>query len=215
MTIELPRPVDKKLRAGVAGLEMEISDSVMEELLAALAERLEGDSDDATAGLLLMAMDTVARHVDALRVRSDLRAFTLIEELWKAYEDILTRDKADDQRLSIASAEMKKVLDWQQQCYLDMVNELSMKKSAHAGQSSSLLKLVQEQIGETATLVEQETAALKELAGKVSSAVSSETQDFDQRISTAVAQQVDSLQTLMNEELSKLRQELQPASGRD
>jgi gas vesicle protein len=215
MAIELSRPVDKKLRAGVAGLEMEISDSVMQELLAALAERLQDDSDDSAASLLLMAMDSVARHVDALRVRSDLRAFTLIEELWKAYEDILTSDKDEKDRLSIAASEMKKVLDWQQQCYLDVVNRLSLKKAADADRSSSLLKLVQEQIGETGTLVEQEVAALKELAGTVSLTASTETQDFDQRISTAIAEQVDSLQELMNQELSKLRQELQPASGRD
>jgi gas vesicle protein len=215
MAIELSRPVDKKLRAGVAGLEMEISDSVMDELLAALAERLQADSEDSAASLLLMAMDSVARHVDALRVRSDLRAFTLIEEQWQAYEDILTSDKDEKERLSIAASEMKKVLDWQQQCYFDVVNRLALKKSADAVRSSSLLKLVQEQIRETGTLVEQEVTALKELAGSVSLTASTETQDFDQRISTAIAEQVDSLQELMNQELSKLRQELQPDSGRD
>jgi len=62
MAIELSRPVDKKLRAGVAGLEMEISDSVMDELLAALAERLQADSDDGAAGLLLMAMELLRKQ---------------------------------------------------------------------------------------------------------------------------------------------------------
>ena len=214
MTIELTRPVDKKLRAGVAGLEMEISDSVMEELLAAITERLQDDSDDSAASLLLLAMDYVARHVDVLRVRSDLRAFSLIDELWMAYENILTNKQDEKERREIATAEMKKVLDWQQQCYLDAVSKQSTKKAVNSSLPASVSKLVQQQIAETGTLVEQEVAALKALVGGMSPETSLKV-DLDQQVSSAIAEQVSSLQLFMSQEISKLRQELQPGSGQE
>jgi len=214
MTIELTRPVDKKLRAGVAGLEMEISDSVMEELLAAITERLQDDSDDSAASLLLLAMDSVARHVDVLRVRSDLRAFSLIDELWMAYENILTNKQDEKERREIATAEMKKVLDWQQQCYLDAVSKQSTKKAVNSSLPASVSKLVQQQIAETGTLVEQEVAALKALVGGMSPETSLKV-DLDQQVSSAIAEQVSSLQLFMSQEISKLRQELQPGSGQE
>ncbi len=212
MTIELSRPVDKNLRAGVAGLEIEISDSVMEELLSAIADRLQDDRDDSAANLLLLAMDSVARHVDALRVRSDLRAFGLIDELWKAYEHILTGKQDEKERLVLASAEMKKVLDWQRQCYVDAVSDRSVNKAVSTSLPPSLAELVQQQIAETGSLVEQEVAALKELVGGVSLETSHKA-ELDQQVSSAIAEQISSLQVFLNQEMSKLRQELQPGSG--
>ena len=212
MTIELSRPVDKKLRAGFTGLEIEISDSVIEELLNAIAERLQDDSDDSAASLLLLAMDSVARHVDALRVRSDKGAFDLIDELWKAYEDILTGKKDEKERLELASAEMKKVLDWQRQCYIDALSEPSVNKAVRTSLPPSVAELVQQQIAETGSLVEQEVAALKEVVGGVSLETSQKA-ELEQQVSSAIAEQVSSLQVFMNQEISKLRQELKPDSG--
>lgn len=214
MTIELSRPIDKKLRAGVTGFEIELSDSVIEEFLSAIAERLQDDSDDSAANLLLLALDSVARHVDALRVRSDPRAFDLINELWKAYEDILTGKQDEKERLELASAEMKKVLDWQRRCYLDAVSKQSVNMAVSTSLPPSVAELVQQQIAETGSLVQQEVVALKELVGGMSFETSNKA-ELDQQISSTIAVQVNSLQLLLSQEISKLRNELQPGSVKD
>jgi len=212
MTTVLPRSVDKGLRAAVAGLEMEISDAVLEDLLTAIADQLQANSDNSAATMLLLAMDSVARHVDTLRVRSDLRAFSLIDELWKAYEDI--HSGQEDQRgcREIASAEMKKVLDWQRQCYFEAAADRQLPQSAGKGRSSLVAELVQQQLAETGSLVEQEVASLQQLIGGLAP-VSFHRAEVGQQVSSAIAEQVGSLREFLSQEMSTLRQELRRDGG--
>jgi hypothetical protein len=212
MNNEMSRVIDKKFRAAVACLEMEISDSVMEDLLAAIANHIQEDSDDSAASLLLLAMDSVVRYVDALRVRSNPVAFILIDELWQAYERILTGKQGEKERQEFALGKMKKVLDWQHRCLVDGAGEQPVNKVAGNNLPPAVAELVQQEIVETGSLIQQELAALKQVAGAVSAA-NSRRADLEQHVSSAIVDQFSSLQEIMDQEISKLRQELQLGSG--
>ncbi len=211
MNNEMSRAIDKNLRAALAGLEMEISDSVMEDLLAAIANHIQEDSDDSAASLLLLAMDSVVRYVDTLRVRSNPVAFILIDELWQAYERILTGKQGEKERREFALGKMKKVLDWQHRCLVDGAGEQPVNKVAGNNLPPAVAELVQQEIAETGSLIQQELAALKQVAGAVSAANSRQA-DLEQHVSSAIVDQFSSLQEIMDQEISKLRQELQLGS---
>ena len=212
MNNEMSRAMDKDLRAAVACLEMEISDSVMEDLLAAIAAGIQEESDDSAASLLLLAMDSVVRYVDSLRVRSNPAAFILIEELWQAYERILTGKQSERERQEFALGKMKKVLDWQHRCLVDGVGEQSVNKVAANNLPPGVAALVQQEIAETGSLFQQELAGLKQVAGAVFAA-NFRRADLEQHVSSAIVDQFSSLQVIMDQEISKLRQELQLDSG--
>lgn len=208
----MSRVIDKDFRAALAGLEMEISDSVMEDLLAAIANRIQEDSDDSAASLLLLAMDSVVRYVDTLRVRSNPAAFILIDELWQAYERILTGKQGEKERQEFALGKMKKVLDWQYQCLVDGAGEKPANKVIGNSLPPAVAELVQQEIAEIGSLVQQELAALKQVAGAVSAA-NCRRAEQEQHVSSAIVDQFSSLQGIMDQEISKLRQELQLGSG--
>ena len=207
----MSRAIDKDLRAAVACLEMEISDSVMEDLLAAIATSIQEESDDSAVSLLLLAMDSVVRYVDSLRVRSNPAAFILIEELWQAYERIFTGKQGERERQEFALGKMKKVLDWQHQCLVDGTDEQPSNTITDNKLPPAVAELVQQEIAETGSLVQQELAALKQEA-EAFSAANCRRAEQKQYVSFAIVEQMSSLQGIMDQEISKLRQELQLGS---
>jgi len=208
-SIELSRQIDKNLREGVAGIEMEISDSVLEKLLSTVAARQEEEREDGASTLLLQAIDCVARHVDVLRSRSDPAAFSLIEELWKAYEDLLSGRHDEEERWNIASTKIKKVMIWQHQRFIEATGKSSGNRSDIQGLPQVFAELMRQQIAETSNLVEGEMAALKEMVGDVSVRASQKA-ELDKEVSAAFAEHVDNLQKLLNNEIGRLRHDLKP-----
>jgi hypothetical protein len=206
MNIDLCRPEDNDLRVAVACLEMEISDSILEDLLAALADRQKDETNTSSVTLLLQAMDTVAHHIDSLRVNSSLRAFSLINELWDAYAEVTNGQEAE-QAQATALTMNSEVLHWQQQCLIDQTNRQPVKKAAgKATPSPAVAQLLQEQVKETGSMIRVEMAALKELARNVSGAAVKE------QVTAAITEQVESLQEYMSREISALRREMKPDS---
>jgi len=212
MNNEMSRAIDADFRAAVAGIEMEISDSVMENLLAAIANRIQEDSDNSAASLLLLAMDSVVRYVDSLRVRSNPGAFNLIDDLWQAYVRILTGKETERERQEFALGKMKKVLDWQHQCLVDGADEQPANTVTDNKLPPAVAELVQQEIAETGSLIQQELAALKQVAVTFSAA-NCRRAEQGQHVSSAIVEQMSSLQGIMDQEISKLRQELQQGSG--
>ncbi len=208
----MSRAIDSDFRAAVAGLELEISDSVIEDLLAAIASRIQEDSDNSAASLLLLAMDSVVRYVDTLRVRSNPGAFSLIDDLWQAYVRILTGKQTEKELQEFALGKMKKVLDWQHQCLVDRAGEEPVNKVTGNSPPPAVAELVQQEIAETGSLVQHELAALKQVAVTFSAA-NCHRAEQEQHFSSAIVKQMNSLQGIMDQEISKLRQELQQGSG--
>ncbi len=193
------RPVDDDLRIAVASLELEISDTILEDLLTALTVRLKDETNTHATSLLLQSMDTIARHIDSLRVKSDIRAFTLLDELWEAYVDI-TLGSVGERNFTTALAKNHEVLDWQQQCLVEQ-----LEKTAHSSTlpSPAVAQLVQEQISKTGSFLRHEIASLKSLAGAASSRSLPA-----QPVSAAMTEQIHDLQELFHQEISKLRVEM-------
>ena len=212
MNNEMSHAIDADFRAAVAGLEMEISDSVIENLLAAIADRIQEDSDNSAASLLLLAMDSLVRYVDSLRVRSNPGAFNLIDDLWQAYVRILTGKQTERERQEFALDKMKKVLDWQHQCLVDGADEQPSNIITEKKLPPAVAELVQQEIAETGSLIQQELAALKQVAGAFSAA-NCRRAEQEQHVSSAIEEQMSNLQGIMDQEISKLRQELQLDSG--
>ena len=212
MSIEIPRLADKDLRTAVACLEMEISDSCMEDLLAAISNLLQKEDIDHASSQILLAMDSVAKHVDTLRVRSNPRAFILLNELWEAYDACIRGEKNEQERWFLASAEMKKVLDWQRQCFTDAVIERQSSETGDKDIPPSVAQLVQEKIAETGNLVQKEMAVLMQLAEERAQKGGIGRADLDQQISSTIAEQTGSLQQFFDKELCKLRKDLQLSS---
>ncbi len=208
MADEMSQAINNDFRAAVAGLEMEISDSVLKDLLTAISARIQEESNDSAVGMILLAMESVVGYVDSLRVRSDPGAFNLIDDLWQAYVRLRTTTQEEKERQQFSLAKMKKVLDWQQQCLIDGAGEKPVKVIPGRNLSSAMAELVQKEIAATGDLVQQELAALKQAAGSLSTAHLHRT-DLEQHVSSAIVKQFDSLQEVMDKEISKLRQELQ------
>ena len=200
------RPEDNDLRVAVACLEMEISDSVLDDLLTAITDRYQDESNGYAASLLLQNMDTVARHIDSLRVKSSLRAFSLINELWDAYAETANGQEKEQARQSALDL-TREVLGWQQQCLVDLTNRTPAPQPSRTPKPSPALgELLQEQITETSSLIRVEMAALKELARDASGSTVKE------QVTAAVAKQAEDLQEFMRGEINSLRRELQPDS---
>jgi hypothetical protein len=193
------RPVDDDLRVAVASLELEISDSILKNLLAALADRRKDETNSHATNLLLQSIDSIARHINTLRVKSDPRAFNLIDELWSAYVEI-TLNLAGDENFTLALAKTQDVLDWQQQCLVD-----TLEKSAHNASlpSPAVAELVQEQISKTDNFVRHEIAAIKSLAEMATFSPGQPVQ-----FSAAMTDEIHDLQELFQQEISKLRFEI-------
>ncbi len=193
------RPVDDDLRIAVASLELEISDTILEDLLTALTDRLKDETNTHATSLLLQSMDAIARHIDSLRVKSDIRAFTLLDELWEAYVDI-TLGSVGERNFTTALAKNHEVLDWQQQC---LVKQLEKTAQSSSLPSPAVAQLVQEQISKTGNFLRHEIAALKSLAGATAPCNLPA-----QPVSAAMTEQIHDLQELFHQEISKLRVEL-------
>lgn len=194
------RPVDEDLRIAVASLEMEISDTILEDLLTALTARLNDETNTHAISLLLQGMDAIARHIDSLRVKSDIRAFTLLDELWDAYVDI-TLGSAGERNFTIALAKNHEVLEWQQQC---LGKQLEKTNQSSCSPSPAVVQLVQEQISKTGSFLRHEIAALKSLAGAATAG-----NPPAQSVSSAMTEQIHDLQEFFHQEISKLRVDLE------
>jgi hypothetical protein len=210
MTIELSRQVDKDLRSAVAGFEMEISDSVMEYLLASITAGLEETGTQSPDGLVLLAMDAVAGHVDALRSRSDPGAFILVEQLWRAFTQI--RDGLDEEQArELASKQLGAVLDWQRECFVKTRLDEPDEQPAADSIPASVMAIVEQQISQTREYVQQELASLREASAGASLRESFVRAEAEGRLVAMVNEQVNGLESLFLEEMARLRGELQPA----
>ncbi len=210
MSIELSRQVDKDLSAAVAGFEMEISDSVMEYLLSSIAAGLEETGKDSPDGLVLLAMDSIAGHVDVLRARSDPGAFGLIDELWQIFSEI-RGGMEEQQAREMAAAELEKVLAWQRDCFVNSCSaeDASTQPAQDGGQvPGAVMAEIERHIAETREYVRSEVAALRSMAEGAS-----QQEAFGRQLSRVVSEQVSGLESLLQEEMGRLRSELQAGAG--
>ena len=213
MTSESLHSVDTDLGAAIAGFEMEISDSVIKFLLTSIAACIEEKTEDSDLGMLLTAMDSVARYVDSLRSQADPAACGLVEELGMAYMQICSGGKDAKESRTITAAIIKKVIQWQQSMLQQkQIQQQQPQDAKDEVLPGAVLSLVEQNITETNKFVQQEIEALKSSVGALSLNESFRKAALDQQISSAVEEQVQLMQNLLSEELGKLRKELQPAS---
>jgi hypothetical protein len=194
-------PEDNDLRVAIACLEMEISDSILNDLLSSLSGRLEDSTNSPAAMLLLHSMNAIAHHIDTLRVKSDLEAFNLIDQLWSAYVTVTT-DLSAEEGLQLAIRQNRTVLDWQHQCILSFQEKpTQVEKPA----SLAVNRLIKEQISETNNFVRQEIAALKSITGITASSPAQ-----PEQVPAFMSEQIQDLQALFQQEIHKLLQEIHP-----
>ena len=122
MSFEASSAGYERLHTIVVSLGMEISDA----LLSALHHEVEACRQEqkeqlAVVGPILLGIDAVVRHIDEIRVHTDARAFSLLNELVQAYRLITVEHSTIGQQgqqevWSIASEALNKVLTWQHSC---------------------------------------------------------------------------------------------------
>ncbi len=195
------RPADNDLRVALACLELDVSDSVLIDLLTSLKERRQDETNTPAAKLVLQVMDAVAGHIDSLRVQSNPEAFIIIGTLWEAYVTITT-ELNDKEALDLALENSQLVLDWQQRCLCTAIKTVPPAPPSSLVQPA-VTELIEKQISETGNFVRQEIAALKTLAGQPVNAATLSPLD-----SSFMSDQLHDLQDLFQEEINKLRLEI-------
>lgn len=89
MSFETSSTGYERLQTIVISLGMEISDSILSALRHEVEVcRREQKEQMAVVGPVLLGLDTVIRHIDEIRVLTDARAFSLLNELVQVYRKL-------------------------------------------------------------------------------------------------------------------------------
>jgi hypothetical protein len=179
MSSETSLTGSERLHNIVVSLGMEITDSIVAALRnQVVACRQEQKDQLLLVDPLLIAIDTVARHIDEVRARVDNQAFSLLNELVHFYQ-VITIELAgqEDACQAVVSASLAKVFAWQHSCVLAAVDktEQSMERVSVADREeksassvitenmSDLLATVKQEIAATGMMAIRESASLLEV----------------------------------------------------
>ncbi len=226
----------ERLHNIVVSLGMEITDSILFALRnQVIACRQEQKEQLVLVDPILIGIDTVGRHIDEIRVLSDARAFSLLNELVQAYQ-LITEELAGQQEAcqALVSESLTKVFDWQHSCVRDGVGNLQEAGATGEritpvdleGKTEDLLATVQQEIAATGMMAVRESAALLELVhvqneaqnateGLVSEGLE-ESEDVGkeasgnerEEFSSLIQGNISSLQQVFHQEMERLRCEI-------
>ena len=234
MSFEASSTGYERLHTLVISLGMEISDSILSALHDEVeACRQEQTEQLAVVGPVLLGFDTVIRHVDEIRVLTDARAFSLLNELVQAYRLITVEHQEQQESWTIASEILTKVFFWQHSCLQKSLRKVAnavvnteavspVKEESSAFDMQGLLGVVRQEIAATGMMAIRESAALLELVhvqkeGVGSGAVDSEEiseetsegsrEGENEEFSSVVRENIFSLQEELHQEMGRLRHE--------
>ncbi|MGB5684502.1 MAG: hypothetical protein WBM35_01725 [Candidatus Electrothrix sp.] len=237
MSVETSSTGYERLHTIVVALGMEISDAILSALHYEVeACRQEQQEQLAVVGPILLGIDAVVRHIDEIRVLTDFRAFSLLNELVEAYRLITVEQRAvgqpgqpgQQEAWSIASEALNKVLAWQHSCIQESLKKVpnaaantgavsSEKIESSAFDIQGLLGVVRQEIAATGMMAIRESAALLELVhvqkeGRRS--VSADAQEVSARASEGASKKNEEFSSVVRENISSLQQVLQQEVGR-
>ncbi len=200
------------IRDAVISLGMEISEPILASLAdSVVIARLENKERLAIIDPVLLGLEAVASHIDAVRAASDPQAFNLLNDLLDVYREITTEVEDDLKAQKMASDALRQVLEWQNECMLQ-----PREAAKEAGTSLStgenpdiavLLQTVQQEIADTLKLADQELAAVQDVVlskGETDRDYSR----ADGSLTTAITDSVDEAQQALQQEIITLRREL-------
>ncbi len=156
MSSEIFSPAYERLNRIVLSLGMEISDPIFSALRGEVEQcRQENKEILVVVDPVLLGIEAVIMHIEAMRAVSDFRAFNLLTELVEAYRRIT--EAADQEKAQlISSAALKQVLNWQHDCMLAQPAE-------PVRIDADLLMTIRQEITATGMMVVREAIALLEL----------------------------------------------------
>jgi len=226
MSFEASSTGYERLHTIVISLGMEISDSILSALRDEVeACRREQKEQLAVVGPVLLGFDTVIRHIDEIRVLTDARAFSLLNELVQAYRQITVEQCTVEQQRqqkawSIAAEALGKVLAWQHSCILESLKKVPnavvnteavspVKEESPAFDMKGLLGAVRQEIAATGMMAIRESAALLELVHvqKEKTALASADSAGADEFSSVVRENIFSLEQTLHQEMGRLRRE--------
>ncbi|MCI5124863.1 MAG: hypothetical protein D3925_10400, partial [Candidatus Electrothrix sp. AR5] len=203
-------------------------------LLSALHHEVEACRQEqkeqlAVVGPILLGIDAVVRHIDEIRVHTDARAFSLLNELVQAYRLVTVEQRTvghqgQQEGWSIASETLVKVFTWQHSCIQESLKKVpnagdvfSEKTESSAFDIKGLLDVVRQEIAATGMMAIRESAALLELVHVQKEGrypVPADTQEIlegasgkSEEFSSVVRENISSLQQVLHQEVGRLRYE--------
>ena len=230
MSFEASSTGYERLNTIVISLGMEISDSILSSLHYEVEScRREQKEQLAVVGPVLLGIDAVVRHVDEIRVRTDVRAFSLLNELVQAYRLITVEQQGQQEAWAIAAEVLNKVLIWQHSCIQESLKKMpngeavagdisSAKEKSSAIDMQGLLGVVRQEIAATGMMAIRESAALLELVHVQKERAGSGAADSEEiseepgegeseEFSSVVRENISSLQQVLHQEVGRLRHE--------
>lgn len=177
----------ERLHTVLISLGMEISDSILSALRDEVdACRREQQERLAIVGPVLLGIEAVVRHIDEIRALTDARAFGLLKELVRAYQEITEEHQGQEGQeaaWTVASEAVEKVFVWQHSRIRENLKTMSKAGSVRSIRSvhteavapataeppvtvidmHDLLSAVRQEIAATGMMAVRESAALLEL----------------------------------------------------
>ena len=225
----------ERLHTIVISLGMEISDSILSALRHEVEVcRQEQKEQLAVVGPILLGIDAVVRHIDEIRVLTDVRAFSLLNELIQAYRQITVEQCTVEQQRqqkswAIASEALNKVLTWQHSCirenrkkvpnagtFAEAVSPAKEESPAFDMQQDmqGLLGVVRQEIAATGMMAIRESAALLELVHVQKEGAGSGAADAEEISEELGEGESEEFSSVVRENISSLQQVLHQEVGR-
>ncbi|CAK8724342.1 MAG: hypothetical protein D3917_01735 [Candidatus Electrothrix sp. AX5] len=225
----------ERLHTLVISLGMEISDSILSALHHEVeACRQEQKEQLAVVGPILLGIDAVVRHIDEIRVLTDARALSLLDELVQAYrlitvEQFTVEQQGQQKSWVIASEALNKVLTWQHSCIQE-----SLKKVPNTGTFAEaispakeeppafdmqqnlqgLLGAMRQEITATGMMAIRESAALLELVHVQKERIDSGPADAEKSSEETGERRSEEFSSVVQENISSLQEALHQEMGR-
>lgn len=194
----------KELQRDILSLEMEITPAIIESIQLRVQKCREQWSDNLPALMVLQGMTAVMSHIQALEAKSHDGVLTQLKNLLHALETTLSGD-AELSGQDDAVVALDNVLNWQQACLLATDNiQPSPQRLPSSGTENEITTLIAEELKQTTLLIRDEVTDIRGVMVKQQEPVTERAQ-----ISAVIAEQVEALQSVFQEELDQLRKEFQ------
>ncbi len=229
MTYEPSSSIYDNLKDVIFSLGMEISDSILLSLRDAVESCRQENKERLTiVEPVLMGIEAVVNHIDAVRAVSDPDAFRLLNELLATYQKVTDDGLDAAQAQKSAFASLKQVLDWQHLCMLQPKRnavqepveewESGPEPVAEPEEPTTfdlqvILDAVQREIAETSKMAARESAILCDLTHTKENVKAEEETKVSATSAVGdsasiLSSQFDALHETFQGEMAKLRQEL-------
>lgn len=220
----------ERLHTVLISLGMEISDSILSALRDEVDTcRREQQERLAIVGPVLLGIEAVVRHIDEIRALTDARAFGLLKELVRAYQEITEEHQGQEAAWTVASEAVEKVFVWQHSCIRENLKTMSKAgpvrsvRSVHTEAVApataeppvtvidmhDLLSAVRQEIAATGMMAVRESAALLELVHVQKEKRASAPADAvnADEFSSVIRKNIFSLEQTLHQEMGRLRHE--------